>query len=62
MRDQLNRLYALHTKQTVERIEKDIDRDRFMSAEEAMEYGLIDDIIAKVGSEVKPKTDSDKSA
>ncbi|MCH7475030.1 MAG: ATP-dependent Clp protease proteolytic subunit [Gemmatimonadetes bacterium] len=62
LRDQLNRLYALHTKQTVERIEKDIDRDRFMSAEEAKEYGLIDDIIAKVGSEVKPKTDSDKSA
>lgn len=45
LRDQLNGLYAQHTKQPVETIEKDIDRDRFMSAEEAKEYGLIDDII-----------------
>ncbi len=48
LRDQLNRLYAQHTKQPVDTIEKDIDRDRFMSAEEAKQYGLIDDIIATV--------------
>ncbi len=56
LRDQLNRLYALHTKQPLETIEKDIDRDRFMSAEEAKVYGLIDDIISKVDS--KEKSDS----
>lgn len=48
LRDQLNRLFAEHTGQSLERIEKDIDRDRFMSAEEAKEYGLIDDVIVKM--------------
>ncbi len=51
LRDQLNRLFAEHTGQSLEKIEKDIDRDRFMSAEEAKEYGLIDDVIVKM-----PKT------
>lgn len=46
LRDQLNRLYAKHTGQPIEKIEKDIDRDRFMSADEAKDYGLIDDVIA----------------
>jgi ATP-dependent Clp protease protease subunit len=45
LRDQLNHLYAKHTGQTIAKIEKDIDRDRFMSADEAKEYGLIDDVI-----------------
>ncbi len=45
LRDQLNRLYAEHTGQSTEQIEKDIDRDRFMSAAEAKTYGLIDDVI-----------------
>ncbi len=45
LRDQLNRLYAEHTGQSTEQIEKDIDRDRFMSAAEAKAYGLIDDVI-----------------
>ncbi len=48
LRDQLNQLFAEHTGQTLEKIEKDIDRDRFMSAEEAKEYGLIDDVIVKM--------------
>jgi len=46
LRSKLNDLYAIHTGQTVEQIEKDMDRDRFMSAEEAKEYGLIDNVIA----------------
>lgn len=46
MRQQLNELYSKHTGQDVKRIEQDIDRDRFMSAEEAREYGLIDKVIA----------------
>ena len=58
LRDQLNRLYAKHTGQDLERIEKDIDRDRFMSAEEAKEYGLIDDIIV---TDVEFKGDGDGS-
>lgn len=45
LRDQLNHLFAKHTGQDLTKIEKDIDRDRFMSAEEAKSYGLIDDVI-----------------
>src|SRR5260221_8791145 len=41
LRGKLNELYAKHTGKAVEQIEKDMDRDRFMSAEEAKEYGLI---------------------
>src|SRR6184192_1345453 len=46
LRGKLNELYAKHTGKAVEHIEKDMDRDRFMSAEEAKEYGLIDHVIA----------------
>jgi len=46
LRGKLNELYAKHTGKPVEHIEKDMDRDRFMSAEEAKEYGLIDHVIA----------------
>jgi len=45
MRDQLNQMLAHHTGQPLEKIEKDTDRDYFMSAEEAQEYGLIDKVI-----------------
>ena len=48
LRDQLNHLFAEHTGQSIAKIEKDIDRDRFMSAEEAKEYGLIDDVIVRM--------------
>ncbi|MDJ1168452.1 ATP-dependent Clp protease proteolytic subunit [Roseofilum sp. BLCC_M154] len=44
-RSQLNELMAKHTKQPLEKIEKDTDRDYFLSAEEAKEYGLIDKVI-----------------
>ena len=44
-RSQLNDLLAHHTKQPLEKIEKDTDRDYFLSAEEAKEYGLIDKVI-----------------
>jgi len=43
--DILYKILAKHTWKTVEQIEKDCDRDNFMSAEEALEYGLIDKII-----------------
>ena len=45
MKDTLNRLLAQHTGQPLERVERDTDRDNFMSAQEAMEYGLIDKVI-----------------
>jgi ATP-dependent Clp protease protease subunit len=46
LRTKLNELYAFHTGQTVDQIEKDMDRDRFMSAEEAKGYGIIDNVLA----------------
>jgi len=47
LRERLNEIIALHTGQTVKRIEKDTDRNYFMSAEDAKEYGLIDEVIYK---------------
>lgn len=46
MREHLNRIYAERTGQPIERIARDTDRDHFMSAQEAKEYGLIDDVIS----------------
>lgn len=46
-KQRLNRILAENTGHTVEEIEKDTDRDHFMSADEALEYGLIDSVIAK---------------
>ncbi|WP_178018940.1 ATP-dependent Clp endopeptidase proteolytic subunit ClpP [uncultured Paenibacillus sp.] len=48
MRDKLNQILAERTGQPLERIEKDTDRDYFMSAAEAKEYGLVDQVIEKV--------------
>jgi ATP-dependent Clp protease protease subunit len=47
IRAKLNELMALHTGQTIERIELDTERDNFMSANQAKEYGLIDSVIEK---------------
>ena len=55
LRSKINSLYSLHTGQPVETIERDMDRDRFMSAEEAKAYGLIDSVIAKVSQVVESK-------
>ncbi len=44
LRSKMNELYARHTGKSVEQIERDMERDRFMSAEEARDYGLIDEI------------------
>src|SRR5918911_3911451 len=46
LRGKMNELMSKHTGQPVERVERDIDRDRFMSAEEAKAYGMIDNVIA----------------
>ncbi len=45
MREELNRILARHSSQPLERVEKDSDRDFFMSPEEAKEYGLVDEVI-----------------
>ena len=47
LRAKLNELMAHHTGQAIERIERDTDRDNFLSAQEAAEYGLIDKVLAK---------------
>jgi len=45
MKDELNRILQHHTGQSIETIEADTDRDKFMSAAEAAEYGLIDEVL-----------------
>ncbi|MBL8419167.1 MAG: ATP-dependent Clp endopeptidase proteolytic subunit ClpP [Dechloromonas sp.] len=47
IRDRLNRIMAEHCGQPLERIERDTDRDNFLSAEEAAEYGLIDKVLTR---------------
>lgn len=46
-KDRLNKILARHTNKPIEKIEKDTDRDYFMSPEEALDYGLVDKIIKK---------------
>jgi ATP-dependent Clp protease protease subunit len=46
-KQKLNKILAKHSGQKIDKIEKDSDRDYYMSAEEAKDYGLIDDIIDK---------------
>jgi ATP-dependent Clp protease protease subunit len=45
LRDEINQILATHTGQSLERIQKDTDRDYFMSAQEAKAYGLVDEVI-----------------
>lgn len=47
LRDHVNKIISERTGQPVEKIEKDTDRDYFMSAEEALEYGIIDKIVTR---------------
>ena len=46
-REQLNEILAHHTKQPIEIIAKDTDRDRFLTARESVEYGLVDEILTR---------------
>jgi ATP-dependent Clp protease protease subunit len=46
LRERLNSLLADHTGQTMEVIERDTERDRFMSSEQSVEYGLVDEVIS----------------
>ncbi|MCK5898085.1 MAG: ATP-dependent Clp protease proteolytic subunit, partial [Methylococcales bacterium] len=47
IREKLNNVLARHTGQSVEAIEKDTDRDNFLSAEESVNYGLIDKVVSE---------------
>jgi ATP-dependent Clp protease, protease subunit len=49
LRAKMNELMAKHTGRPVEQIERDMDRDRFMSADEAKSYGIIDNVISHRG-------------
>jgi ATP-dependent Clp protease protease subunit len=53
-RQKLNEVLAHHTGQTVEKISDDVDRDRWMSPEEAVEYGLIDRVLVGRGDQGEP--------
>ncbi len=56
LRNKLNELYSVHTGKSPDDIEQDIDRDRFMSAEEALAYGIIDKVIQKRSELESPKS------
>lgn len=51
IKDKLNGILIKHTGRSLTEIEKDTDRDRFMSADEASEYGLIDEVIERIEQE-----------
>jgi ATP-dependent Clp protease protease subunit len=55
IREKLNKILADHTGQPLDRIVTDVERDYFMSAEEAKQYGLIDDILLKRPETTKKK-------
>ena len=57
-RDTLNELYSKHTGQPTDRIKNDTDRDNFMSAPQAKEYGIIDEVL--ITAKKKPDEKSDK--
>jgi ATP-dependent Clp protease, protease subunit len=55
IRERMNQIYADNTGQTPERIAEDLDRDRFMSPEEAKDYGLIDHVISHSTQAAQPQ-------
>ena len=54
LRGKLNELWTKHTGQSLERIERDTDRDRYLSADEAQEYGIVDHVISHRGEVIEP--------
>ncbi len=55
IRETLNEILSKHTGQSIEKIQKDIEQDYFMTAKEAMEYGIIDEVITR--NELKKRGD-----
>lgn len=60
-RDLLNKILAERTGQPLDRIEEDTDRDRYMTAEKAVEYGLIDDVLNPPDKDKNDDTKTDQS-
>ncbi len=57
VKEKMNRILAERTGQPLEKIERDTDRDYYMSAEEAKDYGIVDQILEKApGEDAKKKT------
>jgi ATP-dependent Clp protease, protease subunit len=54
LRGKLNELWIKHTGHSLERIERDTDRDRYLSAEKAKDYGIVDNVITNRGEIVEP--------
>jgi ATP-dependent Clp protease protease subunit len=52
-RERLNQILAKHTGQPIEKIQLETDRDRYFSAQEAKEFGLVDDVLLKLTEEKK---------
>lgn len=63
LRDRLNSIYAEHTGQSLDVIEQNMDRDKFLTPEEAREFGLIDEIVAHrpISGETPESGDSEES-
>ena len=61
LKKRLNRLLAHHTGQTVEQIERDADRDNYMTADEAKAYGLVDEVV-KSRKDIKDIVETVKAA
>ncbi|AHF08110.1 ATP-dependent Clp endopeptidase proteolytic subunit ClpP [Desulfitobacterium metallireducens] len=55
VRARMNRILAERTGQTVEKIEADTERDHYMTADEAKEYGLVDEVLEKIATPVEKK-------
>jgi ATP-dependent Clp protease protease subunit len=55
----LNEVLVKHTGQTLEKIEKETDRDKFMSAAEAVEYGLVDHVLERMPPNQQPRRNGD---
>jgi ATP-dependent Clp protease protease subunit len=58
LKKELNEILVKHTGQTLERIEKETDRDKFMSAKEAQEYGIVDHVLERLPASLQPKPTS----
>jgi ATP-dependent Clp protease protease subunit len=60
IRQRLNELMAEHTGQTIENIERDTERDRFMNADQSKEYGLVDEVVESRSSTASVPADEGK--
>jgi ATP-dependent Clp protease protease subunit len=62
LKKRLNEILVKHTGQSMDLLEKDTDRDKFMSAEEAKHYGLVDQVLDRLPPQPAKKPDGDKAS